>query len=88
MNFFLIITKETIRVIKQEKFIIAFTAGNALVNSGASSGLGKFFDPIKVTSKKTTAVNDQIAILTLFFSSNCGVGFNAELAIVYLRLVD
>jgi len=73
---------------KQEKFIIAFTAGRALVKAGASSGLGKFFDPIKVTNKKTTAVNNHIAIFTLFFSSNCGFGFNAELAILYLQLVD
>ena len=76
-----------ISVMKHEKFIIAFTAGNALVNSGASSGLGKFFDPIKVTSKKTTAVNVQMAIFTPFFSLNSGVRFNVELAIVYLQLV-
>ena len=73
---------------KHEKFIIAFTVGKALVNSGASSGLGKSFEPIKVTNRKTIIVNDQIAIFTPFFSLNSGVGFIAELAILYLRLVD
>ncbi len=86
--FFLIIIKEKISVTKQEKFIIAFTVGKALVNSGASSGLGKFFEPIKVTNRKTIIVNDHMAIFTLFFSLNSGVGFIAELAILYLRLVD
>lgn len=79
--------KEIISVMKHEKFIIALTAGSALVNSGASSGLGKFFDPIKVTSRKTTIVNTQMAIFIPFISLNSGVGFNVELAIVYLQLV-
>ena len=78
---------EIIKVIKHEKLIIAFIAGKTLVNSGASFGLGKFFEPIKVTSKNTTIVNNHIAILTPFFSSNCGEGFIAESAIVYLQLI-
>jgi hypothetical protein len=52
---------------------MAFKAGKAFVNGGATSGLGKSFQPIKVTSRKTTTVNTHIPILIPLYSVNFGV---------------
>ena len=66
--FFLIIMNDATSVKKHVKFTIAFTAGKAFVNAGASSGRGKSFHPISVTNPITVILTIQIAVFNPFLS--------------------